>query len=155
MALAYAGSLLNVEAMLHRFVSLLVGAADDSHFAAMSGYEGATGIDRTGALADDLRSRGFNIVEGFGSYKGVKESSLLILPSDKGGRFSDVEHKALIELAGAYKQESFFVNFFSLRLFQYADGHAEFVGEGRYVVGDYAKELDYFSDFAGYAFSVV
>lgn len=152
----YAGaSAIDLKTILYRFVRLLVGTAHASHFAAISGYENATGIDRTGALGDELRSRGFSVIEGFGSYKGEKERSLFVVPSAVDGRFTETELRALRHLAAAYYQESFFLNNDWGAVFQYPNGKIEQVNGGRYMLGDAVKDLDYYSEFAGVAFSVV
>ncbi len=152
----YAGaSAIDLRVLLHRLVRLIVGTAHSSHFAAISGYENASGIDRTGALGDDLRSRGFSVIEGFGSYKGEKESSLLVIPSALDGRFSEVEVRALRDLAERYKQESLFLNNDWGANFLTPNGMITQVGGGRYMIGDAVKELDYYSEFAGLQFAVV
>lgn len=147
----------HVKKLVYKLVKLLIGTAHHQHFAAMSGFEGATGIDRTGALYDDLRARGFTVVPGSGSWKGEREPSLLILPASADGFFSPEERDALLSLCGQYKQTSYFLNLESSPYFQYADdGRVEFAGEyQRYVTGDDAREREGFSEFAGFAFSVV
>lgn len=146
----------HVKKLVYKLVKLLVGTAHHQHFAAMSGFEGATGIDRTGALYDDLRARGFAVVPGQGAWKGEKEPSLLILPASADGIFSPVERDALLSLCREYFQNSYFLNLESNPYFHYADGHVELVGEyQRYVTGDDARERDGFSEFAGFAFSVI
>lgn len=151
----YAGaSAIDLKTILYRLVRLIVGTAFTSDFAAISGYENATGIDRTDDLASELRLRAFNVVEGFGSYKGEKERSLLVLPRSSDGKFTGAEIEMLRLLAAAYYQDSFMLNA-DIPVLVYKDGIKEPIGGGRYMLGDAVKDLDYYSEFAGVAFSVV
>jgi hypothetical protein len=80
---------------------------------------------------------------------------LFVVPSGVDGRFTEVELRALRHLAESYKQESFFLNNDWGAVFQYPNGKIEQVNGGRYMLGDAVKDLDYYSEFAGVAFSVV
>lgn len=125
-----------------------------SNFVTMSGFVNATGEDNTDELLRSLVQLGFNVVPGFGSYKGTKENSLFVLPPQLDGKFSKQDLRELHRLAQYYRQESFLLADGDGYNFVYTDGRREKVGD-TLLMGDGVLALDFHSNFADVKFAVV
>lgn len=143
---------LNASLVLRSLVQFTLSAL--RQFATISGYVNATGEDNTEDLRRSLVQLGFNVVPGFGSYKGEREASLFVLPPQLDGDFSEQDLRELHRLAQYYRQESFLLSNGDGFNFVYNDGRREKVGD-TLAVGRDALALDFHSDFAGVQFSVV
>lgn len=154
-----------VKTMLRHFVRLFV-TSGRMHFATMSGWWNKYAEDLTLQLAEDLRGAGFTVLSGFGSYKGARESSLLILSPSANGDFTRSEVELLNSFAAQYHQESYLLYRGEEvgATFEYTPNGDSRVRRvylpkvnGRNVVflGDVALAEDFYSEFAGFPFSFV
>ena len=125
-----------------------------SNFVTMSGFVNATKEDYTEELMKQLVKLGFNVVPGFGAYKGEKEASLFVLPPQLDGQFSEQDYRELHRLAQFYNQESFLLANAEGYNFVYNDGRREKVGDAL-LMGEGVLALDFHSNFAGVQFAVV
>ena len=143
---------LDARLVLRYFVSAALRTM--SNFATMSGFVNATSEDNTEELMRDLVKLGFNVVPGFGAYKGEREASLFVLPPQLDGQFSEQDLRQLHRLAQWYKQESFLLSNTDGYNFVYNDGRREKVGDAL-LMGEGVLALDFHSNFAGVQFAVV
>jgi len=143
---------LNAGLVLRYFVSAALRTM--SNFVTISGFVNATKEDNTDELMRDLVNRGFNVVPGFGAYKGEREASLFVLPPQLDGKFSEQDMRELHRLAQWYRQESFLLANDEGYNFVYTDGRREKVGDAL-AMGEHVTLLDFHSNFAGVMFAVI